>query len=148
MAEAVTTLSRLLIVREVRDNETGATISFHQGGHGCLSIHAANYASQLRYARRSQERQHPIGVRFADAHAIAELIRADNDVPAQVWEEGPDGVRVLFQGHDGVFRLKSDHPDSARIRTLLREALEQKARVWFVADNPDLVLLDILPATA
>ena len=36
------------------------------------------------------------------------LIRADNDVPAQLWEEAPDPARVLFQGHDGVFRLKSD----------------------------------------
>jgi hypothetical protein len=76
------------------------------------------------------------------------LIRADNDVPAQLWEEGPDGVRVLFQGHDGVFRPRSDDPDSARIRTLLREALAQKAPVWFIADKPDLALLDILPATA
>jgi hypothetical protein len=89
-----------------------------------------------------------IGVRFADSHAIAELIRADNDVPAQVLDEGPDGVRVLFQGHDGVFRLKSDHPDAARILTLIREALELKAPVWFLADKPDLALLDILPATA
>jgi hypothetical protein len=101
MSEAVTTHTRLLVVREVRENKDGATISLRQGGHGCLSLQGANYASQLRCARRSQERQHPVGVRFADAHAITELIRTDNDAPAQLREEGPDGVRVLFQGHEG-----------------------------------------------
>jgi hypothetical protein len=86
-------------------------------------------------------------VRFADTHTIAGLIRADNDVPAQLREDVPDAVRVFFQGHDGVFCLKNDRPDSVRIRTVLREALAQKVPVWFIADNPDLTLLDVLAAT-
>jgi hypothetical protein len=28
----------------------------------------------------------------------------------------------------------------------LGEALRQKARVWFIAQKPDLALLDVLPA--
>jgi hypothetical protein len=53
---------------------------------------------------------------------------------------------VLFQGHDGVFRLRPEHPESARLRAELDEALRQKARVWFIAQKPDLALLDVLPA--
>ena len=71
---------------------------------------------------------------------------ADNDVPVQFLDDGHDGCRVFFQGHDGVFRLPADHPASGCLRALLDEAIRRKARVWFVADTPDLTLLDILPA--
>ncbi len=47
-------------------------------------------------------------------------------------------------GHDGIFRLPKDHPEAARIRALLREAIPNKASVWFVARKPDLALLDVL----
>jgi hypothetical protein len=60
-------------------------------------------------------------------------------------QEDADQVQVFFQGHDGVFRVKADHPEFARIRTVLNEAQRQKARVWFMAQKPDLTLVDILP---
>jgi len=143
MAEALTTFTKLLVVQEIQEDASGAILRFQQGCQGRLSLGNANYAAHLRLARRSQERQHPVGVRFGEGHAIAELIRADNDVPTQLWEEDADRARVLFQGHDAVFRLKRDHPESARIRTLLSEAIRQKARVWFIAQKPDLALADV-----
>jgi hypothetical protein len=146
MVEALTTGTRLLVVREVQEDESGAALRFQQGGHGRLALGDANYPTHLRLARRSQERQHPVGVSFGEGHTITELIRADNDVPSQLWEEDPGQARVLFQGHDGVFRLRPEHPESARIRAVLGEALRQKARVWFIAQKPDLALLDVLPA--
>src|SRR5262245_11187984 len=145
MAETVTTLTRLAIVREIQEDEGGATLQFLQGGQGCLALGDANYEPHLRLARRSQERQHPLGIRFGEGRIIAELIRADNDVPAELCEDST-GVRVLFQGHDGVFRLKTDHPESARLRAMLDEAVQRKARLWFLAQKPDLLLMDILPA--
>jgi len=45
-----------------------------------------------------------------------------------------------------VFRLKADHPEYARVRALLDEAVRQKARVWFLAQKADLSLADVLPA--
>jgi len=113
---------------------------------GRLAIGDPNYASQLQLARRSQERQHPVGVSFGEAHAVTELVRADNDVPKELWDEDADRALVLFEGHDGVFRVKTEHPEYARIRALIVEALRQKARVWFIAHKPDLVLLDVLKA--
>jgi hypothetical protein len=146
MAETLTTLTKLLVVREIQEDESGAKVRFQQGGHGRLALRDADYATLLRLARRSQARQHPVGVSFGEGHTITDLIRADNDVPAQLWEEDPDCVRVLSQGHDAVFRLKLDYPESARIRALLGEALKRKARVWFLAQKPDLALRDVLPA--
>jgi hypothetical protein len=120
-------------------------LHFQQGGQGLLALGDANYATFLRLARRSQERQHPVGVTFGDGQTITDVVRADNDVLSELWDEEPGQTRVLFQGHDGVFRLGSEQPESARVRTELETAIQQKARVWFIAQKSDLVLLDVLP---
>jgi hypothetical protein len=146
MVEALTTRTRLLVVREIQEDESGAELHFQQGSHGCLDLSDASYATHLRLARRSQERQHPIGVSFGEGSTITELIRADNDVPLQLREEDPDRARVHFQGHDGIFCLNRDHPEFARISALVRDALRQEAGVWFIAQKPSLSLLDVLPA--
>src|ERR1700736_1593178 len=123
MAEALTTLAKLLTIREIQEDADGATLHFQQGDQARLTHSDADYVAHLRLARRSQERQHPVGIRFGEGQTITELIRADNDVPSQLWEEAPGRIRVLFQGHDGIFRLELDHPESARIRALLDDAL-------------------------
>jgi hypothetical protein len=130
MAEALTTATKLLVVREIQEDESGATLCFQQGAHGRLAASDPNYATHLQLARRSQERQHPVGVSFGEAPAVTELIRADNDVPRELWDEDADRALVLFEGHDGVFRLKTEHPEYARIRAVIAEAFRQKARVW------------------
>jgi len=146
MAEARTTLAILLIVREIQEDAGGAVLHFQGGGHARLALSEADCAAHLRLARRSQERQHPVGVRFGEEHTVAELLRADNDVPTQLLAEEPESRRVFFEGHDGVFRLQSDHPESDRIRALLGEAIGRKARVWFIAQKADLALVDVIPA--
>jgi hypothetical protein len=146
MIKALTTGTTLRIVREVHEDESGAALRFQQGGHGHLALGDANYATHLRLARRSQERQHPVGVTFGEGQTITEVIRADNDVPSELWEDESGQVRLLFQGHDGVFPLRPEHPESARLRSELSEALRQKVRVWFIAQKPDLALLDVMPA--
>ncbi len=146
MIKALTTGTTLRVVREVHEDESGAALRFQQGGQGRLALGDANYATHLRLAHRSQERQHPVGVTFGEGQTITEMIRADNDVPSELWEEESGQARVLFQGHDGVFRLGPEHPESARLRAALGEALRQKTRVWFIARKSDLALLDVLPA--
>ena len=59
---------------------------------------------------------------------------------------GIGGARVLFQGHDGVFRIRADRPGSAHLRNLLKEAIRQRIRVWFIAHKSDLTLLGVLPS--
>jgi hypothetical protein len=146
MVEALTTRARLLVVRGIQEDQSGAELRFQQGSQGRLDLGDANYAKYLGLARRSQERQHPLGVRFGEGSTVAELIRADNDVPLRLCDEDPDRARVHFQGHDGVFSLKREHPEFTRISALLDDALRQKARVWFIAQKPALALLDVLPA--
>ena len=145
MAEAATALTRLAIIREIQEDGQGATLHFQQGGQGRLDVNDANYAAHLRLARRSHERQHPLGVRFGEGQTIAELIRADNDVPTELCEDAT-GARVILQGHDGIFRTKADHPGYARLREVLGNAIQRKAPIWFIVRKADLLLMDILPA--
>ena len=144
--ETLTDLTQLLVVQAVEEDAGGVTLRFMDGGHGRLALHDPNHAALLRLARGSQERRHPVGIRFGEGQAVTRLIRADNDVPRQVWQEGADRVGVLFEGHDGVFCLKLAHPEFAAIRAVLDEAIERHARVWFIAEKPDLALLDVRPA--
>src|SRR5947208_3281604 len=146
LGESPAPVTRLLTVREIREDEGGATLLFLQGGRGRLANRGADYANHLRLAQRSRDRQHPAGVRFGEGLAVLELLRADNDVPAHLDEEGTGRARVHFQGHDGVFHLSADHPEGARLRALLAEAIRQQAQVWFLAQKPDLALLDVLAA--
>jgi hypothetical protein len=146
MAEALTTITKLLIVRDIQEDANGAALCFQGGEYGYIGSQENYYANYLRLARRGRERQHPIAVSWGEGQVIKELLRADNDVPAQFAEDDPDGVAVFFQGHDGVFRLTSDRAEYARLRGLLSEAMGRKASVWFIARKPDLVLLDVLPA--
>ena len=146
MAGTLTTLPRLRVLRDIQEDDAGAALRFQQGTVGRLDMRDTNYATQLRLARRSLERQQPLGVLFGEGEGITELVRADNDVPAQIWQEETDHVeQVLFCGHDGVFRLKADHPEYVRVRALLDEAVRQQSRVWFLAQKADLSLVDVLP---
>jgi hypothetical protein len=144
MAEALAAVAKLLVVREIHEDEGGAILRFHQGADGRIFRSAAKYASYLRLAQRSQERQHPVGVSFGEGPAVTKLIRAENDVPMEILEEDRDRTRVLFQGHDGVFVLRLDHPESARILAVLTGSRSGIGRVWFLAQEPDLALLDVL----
>lgn len=141
-----TVLTRLLVVRDIQEDDNGALLRFQEGAEGRLDQDDANYATYLRLVRRSQERQHPLGVGFGNGQAITELMRADNDVPSKVWQDGPGPTRLLFEGHDGVYLLRHDHPESSRIRGLLEQATRQRARIWYVARKSDLALLDVQPA--
>jgi hypothetical protein len=143
MTEALETLTRLFVVHDILEDDEGATLRFEQGEYGRLSRRDPQYASNLERARRSKERCHPVGVTFAEGRAITELSRADSDIPAQVEDEDGEYAHVFFRGHDGIFQVRRDRQDFARLRALLTKAIREKARVWFVTQGPELTLQDV-----
>ena len=54
MVEALTTRTRLLVVREIQEDESGVDLRFQQGSHGRLDLREANSATYLHLARRSE----------------------------------------------------------------------------------------------
>jgi hypothetical protein len=147
LGERSATVTRLLVVQEIHEDDGGgATLKFEQLRQARLSASDPHYSTYLRLAQRSKERQHPVGVSFRDEATVGQLTRADSDVPTQLVRDEAGPVRVIFQGHDGVFRLQPGNPESVRIGALLDEAIRRKARVWFIAQKPCLAILDVLPA--
>ncbi len=139
---------QLWTIRQIEEDESGAILHFQQGGQGHLANCDPAFATHLQLARRCHSRQHPVGIRFGEGRDIAELIRADNDVPSQWLDDGAYAARVHFEGHDGVFFIQADHPEFARIRKVLVDAIGNKSRVWFVARKPQMILSDAAPVEA
>jgi hypothetical protein len=77
VTEALTTKTRLRVVREIQEDNSGATLRFQRRSHGRLAKGDAHYSANLRLAQRSKERQHPVGVALGERQMITEMIRAD-----------------------------------------------------------------------
>jgi len=137
-------LLRLFVAKSVQESTAGATIMFRTGEKGRLSPNHKDYQSHLTLAKKSVERQHPIGVRIDSAGEIGEIARADNDFVAFLAEENENTVKVGFQGHDGVAYLERQHPRFDTIERNLHRSLKEKKRVWFVWRLPRLMLEDVM----
>jgi hypothetical protein len=143
-----TFMMKLLVVRKIKQGDNETTITFEQGQNALLSTNYVNqedYQYYLRLAKRSRERQHPVGVDLDQSNIIVGMARADNDFPMQLQEYDQEKMQVLFQGHDGIFYLRRDHPDFNRLLQVLNQSIRNRNRVWFVAEKPRLFLIDIIP---
>jgi len=97
-------------------------------------IESDDYEYHLRLAQRSMDRSHPVGVQLNRHGNIVALKRADNDYVVGLEDEN-NKVRVSFMGHDGIFWIHPDHPESGKMTGILRNAISNRERVWFVADR-------------
>jgi hypothetical protein len=145
MAEVVVLTLKLVFVIGIQ-KQTGATLVQFQGGQsGKLSPEAAHYDYYLRLAQRSLERKHPVGVAFdKSGDTISEVARADSDFVSNLVERDRERIEVHFQGHDGIFFLRRDHPEFPRISVALKTSMQANKRVWFVAKKPHLLLDDVI----
>jgi hypothetical protein len=137
-------LLRLVVAKSVQESTAGATIIFQTGQKGRLSRNHKDYQSHLTLAKRSVERQHPVGVRIDSPGEIGEIARAENDFVAFLGEESQDTVKVGFQGHDGIAYLERQHPRFDNIERDLNRSLKEKKRIWFVWRLPRLTLEDVM----
>ncbi len=137
-------LLRLLIVKTIQENHTGATIMFQTGEKGRLSRNNKDYQFLLTLAQRSGERAHPVGVRIDSAGEIGEIARADSDYVVFVAEEDENKVKVGFQMHNGIAYLERQHPCFETIKRDLNRSLRENKRIWFVWRLPWLILEDVM----
>jgi hypothetical protein len=144
MAEAMVLALNLLIVEEIQKNETEVVLRFVTGQKGRLATDHKDFDYFMRLAQRSLDRKHPVAVSMAKPDKIVELARADNDIPAQFSEHDKERMKVVFQGHDGIFYLRRDHTEFKRISEALQQSIKEKKRVWFVAEKPSLLIKDVI----
>ena len=146
LGEGLVMMLTLLTVKQVDLQPGEAVIVFVEGKTGRLPKAHKDYDYFLSLAQRSRERQHPVAASLDAQGQIADMARADNDVPAGVGDHDAERVKVAFMGHDGTYFLRKDHPRFKRLGDILRDAVKAKARVWFVAEKPTLVLVDVAKA--
>src|SRR5262249_4004869 len=101
------TCTRLVFVHEIQEEASGALLLFQEGFKARVARSSTHFATYLTLAQRSLERRQPVGVKIDETGAVLQMFRADNDVPTQVWDQEPGEARVVFQGHDGVYRIPS-----------------------------------------
>ena len=144
MSEALGLILKLLVVKEIQKKDAGSAIIFQEGQSGSLPSSIKDYDYLLKLAYRSLERQHPVAVSLNKQGQITEMARADNDFPTQFIDNDKERMKVVFQGHDGTFFLRKDHPDFKKLSDVFHQAIKEKYRVWFVAQKPQLSLIDVI----
>ena len=146
LGEGLVLMLTLFTVKQIDLQPGEAVIVFVEGKTGRLPKAHKDYDYFLRLAQRSLERQHPVAASLDAQGQISDMARADNDVPARVADHDAERMKVAFEGHDGTYFLRKDHPKLKRLGDILRAAIKAKARVWFVAEKPSLVLVDVAKA--
>ena len=146
MAEVFVLIFKLLVVVGIQKQQEGSTILQFQGGRtGLLAAQNKQYEYYMRLAQRSLERKHPVAVAFDSAgKVVSELARADSDFVSNVLDQDNERLQILFQGHDGIFFLRRDHPDFRRILRALESSKQANRRIWFVATKPSLLIEDVV----
>lgn len=135
---------KLLVVKQIQTN-ADTLIQFEDGQVVHLSPTDKNYPYYSELAQKSLNRKQPVGVAFNNSGGIAEMARADNDVVKSVVSKDKERMAVWFQGHNGTFYLRLDHPEFDRISRALQHSMQSRSHVWFVARKPGLIIEDLAP---
>lgn len=144
MAEALLLTLRLLVVSDIQPGESAIWIGFEGGQRGSLPRDHKDYADYLQLAQRSLETKYPVAVAMGPTGKIVEMESADNDFVKFFAARDAERMEVWFQGHNGIFFLRRDHPGFKQLSEILDQSLKEKRRVWFVARGSRLVLEDVL----
>jgi hypothetical protein len=135
---------KLLVVKQIQTN-VDTLIQFETGAVVHLPSTEKNYVYYSELAQKSLNRKQPVGVAFNNSGAISEMARADNDVTKSLLSKDKETMAVWFQGHNGTFYLRLDHPEFNRISSALQHSMQSKSHVWFVVRKPGLFIEDVLP---
>lgn len=145
MSENHSSTMKLYVVESIQSDNGNTSFCFRGGKKATLSSNHAEWRDYLEFARESFAENYPVAVRLTEANRVVAMESADNDIVKQLIERDKERVEVWFQGHDGIFFLRRDHPEYARLSEVLQRSAREKGRVWFVSALPALDLLDVVP---
>ena len=137
-------LMKLLFVREIQLRPVETLVLFSEGLRGVISQGGNDTEYWIRLLQGSLDGEQPVGIAFDDHGRITTVGRADNDVVAHVARDRDENLEVGFQGHDGRFHLRHDHPEFERIEDVLEQSRTGNRPVWFVTSGPRLVIVDVI----
>jgi hypothetical protein len=120
------------VVTDLQAEDTGTRLLLRNGLRVYLPAEHPDRELILREARRSLQRQEPVGVLVDAAGRVVDLNYTYPVTVHAVQEDDEDPTRwmVLFWGFSPVCYLTKDHPDRERIRATLEEAARLGQPVW------------------
>jgi hypothetical protein len=119
-------------IKVTLQNEKVVTLSKFHGSYDY-------FTKLINYAL---ERKHPVGLAISKENEILSVARADNDFVESIILKDGETFIIHFQGHDGVFSLDRNHPNFDKIYTTLERSRMNSQRIWFIAQLPELEILD------
>jgi len=141
MGEVILIALKLVVVLGIQKTASGSLITF-QGGQGELLGSRSDYTYCLKLAERSLERKQPVGIALSGNEVVG-VARAEADIVSRLVEQkDKDQLNIWFQGHDGTFALRYQHPEFRRISQALHTSMSEKKQLWFVAKKPLLEIQD------
>ncbi len=145
MADPITDRSKLLIVSDLTESDTVATLTFADKKTATLPKTEKDYDYFIKLIKRGYERKHPVMLTINKAKAVTDVGRSDNDIAVSLPDDDANRrVKVMFQGHDGTYFLQRDHADFDKLHKLLTDSVANKKRLWFAARKPSLILDDLM----
>lgn len=129
---------KLLFVSNVHETEQEGVISFQTGQRDTLTNSIKNYRHFVTLAQEALADKSPVGVQLGNNGTIERMGLADSDFVIELADRENE-LSVYFQGHDGIFDLRHDHPDFRRLKDLLARARDSKKRVWFASGRGNVI---------
>jgi hypothetical protein len=142
LAEAIVAISmKLMIVDQVVKRDSLVVVRFEGGTEGHLAGQPS--IDDLKLIQEGQTHHWPIVVSIAKSGEISLVGRADSGT-VSIIKEKQDSLE-LGLSQDGIYHLKKNHPDFARLRAMLEYSLRHEKQLWLslqIDENNDLLVTD------
>lgn len=148
MADPVIDRAKLLIVSDLTESDTVATLTFADKTTATLPKSEKEYDYFIKLVKRGYERKHPVMLTISKAKTVTDVGRSDSDIAVSLLDDDTNRrIKVMFQGHDGTYFLHRDHADFDKLHKLLTDSVANKKRLWFAARKPSLIIDDLMEYT-
>jgi hypothetical protein len=137
MLQTAKALLDIQIVADLQRGEDAVTIRFRNGLTATLPLGHPDEELFLLQLESSLERQVPVGVRVGSDGRLLDLNMAHNSGVCYAKDDEDDAnrVAVAFWGYSPICYLTRDHPEFARIKRTLDDAVATGNMVWLANES-------------
>ena len=138
-------ITNLYFINDIHSSAQNLKIQLQNGKVVTLSRLNKSYEGFVEKIIGASKSKFPIGLTISADNEIIDIRYADNDFVMEIASKNNNTFVIQFQGHDGYFFLHHGDPKFEEIFDVLKKAKIGSKRVWFIAQLPQLTILDVIP---